>query len=177
MPDNTEPIPFVQGMAPFAWKPNRAYRVYILPGELIFIYTGSGGEISAAVGAQFGLIGGLLAAALSRKKDEPSQEPADAAALEEILRQHKHSFRAQASDILEASLDPYSFWLAAMYHQPGHVGALRFRHRDQGKLTLCFNTLEDMRTALEKLPAALGDSLTVNVEWDENKKRFVRKSS
>jgi hypothetical protein len=176
MAENFEQPPFFQGMAPFAWRPNRLYRVYVLPGELVFIYAGSGGELSAAAGAQFGLLGGLLAAATSpAKKNRERQQRLDGAQLDELVADHKHNFRAPATDLTGVSLDPRSFWLAAMYQQPSHAGVLRFTHVKKGKMQLCIGSVEEMKVAVESVPPALGGRVAVNVEWNERKRKFVKK--
>ena len=172
----TEQPPFFRGVAPFTWTPNRLYRVYILPGELVFIYAGSGGEVSAAVGAQFGLLGGLIAAAANpKRKNEQRQQQLDSAGLDKLIADHKHNFRAPAADLSEVSIDPRSFWLAAMYSQPQHLGVFRFTHAEKGKMCLCIGAADDMKVAIENLPRALGDLVAVNVEWNETKRKFVKK--
>src|SRR3712207_8411574 len=39
-------------------------------------------------------------------------EQLDGAPLEEIIDDHKHNFRAEASDLSDVRVDPYSFWTA-----------------------------------------------------------------
>src|ERR1700730_8665539 len=78
MTDSTTPSVFFHGVMPFGLKPNRAYRVYVLPLELVFIYAGSGENFSAAIGVHFGALGALVAAALDpSKKNRERQEQLD----------------------------------------------------------------------------------------------------
>jgi hypothetical protein len=176
MTEAPEQPPYFEGVVPFHWKPNRMYRVYVLPKELNFIYVGSGGETSAAVASQFGLVGALIAAAANpAQKIQHRQQQLDSTALEQLIVDHKHNFRAPAAELMDVSIDPRSTWLAVMFSQPKHVGVLRFTHAAQGKLRLCFNSVEDMSVAVECLPVALGHQVAVNVEWDEQEGKFVKK--
>ncbi|HYT88633.1 MAG TPA: hypothetical protein VEL76_07980 [Gemmataceae bacterium] len=168
-------LPSFLGIAPFTWRPNRLYRVYVLPQELVFLWAGAGAE-ATAIGAQFGLIGGLMTAAMRREPKVQVGEGLDLDTVEQLLPSHKHNFRAHLDDLSYVTIDPRSFWLAAMYYQGAHIGVLRFRHRKQGKMSLCLSNYEDMKIALETVPAALGDLVTVNVEWSDYKGRFVRKA-
>jgi hypothetical protein len=168
--------PFFHGLVPFAWKPNRFYRVYVLPGELVFVYLGSGGELASALGVQFGVIGAEIAADRTRKKIVERLQQLEGLSIDELVAEHKHSFRASTAELAGICLDPRSFWLALVYSQPTHVGLLRFTHRDQGKIRLCMASVDDMQTAMRVLPPALGDHVAVKVEWNELKGKFVRKA-
>jgi hypothetical protein len=161
-------------VAPYTWRPNRLYRVYVLPQELVFLWAGSGAE-TAALGTQFGLLGGLVTAAVRREAPAQPRQGLDRERVEELIASHKHNFRAHVDDLYSVIIDPRSFWLAAMYYQGSHTGVLRIRHRQKGKLRLCLSSYEDMKTAVEAVPAALGDLVTVNVLWDDCTGRFVRK--
>ena len=173
-----EQPPYFEGVIPFHWKPNRMYRVYVLPQELVFIYVGSGGETQAAVAAQFGLVGALISAAANpAKKIQQRQQQLDTAQFDQLVADHKHNFRAPAAELTDISIDPRSTWLAVMFSQPQHVGVLRFTHAAQGKRRLCINSLEDMQVAVECLPVALGHQVAVNVEWDQQKGKFVKRLS
>jgi hypothetical protein len=166
--------PFFQGLAVFTWSGNRHYRVYVRPDELVFIYVGSGGEMSAGL-RHHGLLGALLAAAFDpTKKNNERKSQLDQADLDELLDDHKHNFRVSADEVQEASLEPYSFF-GATYQQSKNAGMFRLNHADRGKMKLCLCTVDDMKTAVEQLPAVFGDRMTVNVEWEDRKKRFVRK--
>lgn len=170
-----ENLTYFHGVAPFTWSPNRLYRVYIRPGELVFVYAGSPGEVSVAAAAHFGLLGGLIAAAANpARKNQERQEKLNTSSLEELLDDHKHNFRASAEELSDVSLNPYAFWTAAIHSQPNHVGIFRFTHASKGKMMICINSSDDMRTAVEKLPAALGDRVELNGRWDDARQRFVK---
>jgi hypothetical protein len=176
MTDSTTPSVFFHGAMPFGLKPNRAYRVYVLPLELIFIYAGSGENFSAAIGVHFGALGALVDAALDpSKKNRQRQEQLDGSSIDELIADHKHNYRAPADALADFSINPRSPWLAAMYHQPNHAGVVQLTHADRGKVRLCLRSVADMELAVEVLPVALPKKVAVNVVWDESKRKFIAK--
>lgn len=178
MTESAPPSVFFQGVMPFGLKPNRLYRVYVLPLELVFVYAGSGENYAAGLGVHFGAVGALLAAALDpSKKIRKRQEYLDGMSIDKLVSDHKHNFRAPIESLTEVSINPRSGWLAAMYHQPNHAGVVQFIHTEKGKMRLCLQTIDDMKMAIEVLPVALGQNVAVNVEWDEQKQKFVARRS
>jgi hypothetical protein len=172
--DAVSPYPYFHGLAPFAWKANRYYQVYLLPEELIFLCLKTGGELSQAFRGQFGLVGVLAGDAIDQaKKNQKALSQQDKVSIDEWIAQHKNSFRARRNEFSEVSLNPKSFWLAYAYSYP-HAGVLRFNHSEQGKMTLLLQKIEDMQTAFRHLPPVLGFNVAVNVEWDQAKKRFTK---
>ncbi|MBI4350377.1 MAG: hypothetical protein HY550_02960 [Elusimicrobia bacterium] len=157
--------PFFQGLACMTWSPNRLYRVYVLPGELAFVWAATGSEMEKVMGAQFGLLGALAASALTTSEEENARrkETLDRGSLDQIIADNEHNFRAPREDFLEASLEPRSLWLAFAYGQMGHKGVFRFRHREKGKMALCLPSEEDVRRAAVHLSTALGGLLRVEV--------------
>jgi hypothetical protein len=157
------------------WTPNRYYRVCVLPSELVLLRAGSSAGEAAAAGAQFGLIGALfVAAANPAQKNQKRREELDNSSLDDLIDDHKHNFRVGVWEIDKASLDPTSFWLAGVYGEQ-NIGVFRFAHASRGQVRLAFSSADDLKTAFETLPAVLGEKLTVNIEWNEKKNRFVRK--
>jgi hypothetical protein len=168
--------PFFHARATYAFKPNRFYRVYVTAAELIFVEAGPGDgqQVARQMAMQGGLIGGLIGALVAKQKQKKAAARAralDDSTAGEIVRladEGKNNFRSRASEIDEASFEP-----------PGlkntHAGRLRLRHRERGKMTLEVATVDDMRTALDTVPPLLGDTVKINVVWDEKKKGFVRK--
>lgn len=157
--------PFFYGLACMTWSSNSLYRVYILPGELVFIWAATGGEGEKVMGRQFGLAGALAASLLTTGDDENAlrKEKLDRSRLEELVADNGNNFRAARADFLEASLEPRSLWLAFAYAQISHAGVFRFRHREKGKFALCLQSEEDLRAAAAHLPTALGGLLRVAI--------------
>jgi hypothetical protein len=163
--------PFFTGIAISTWSSSLRYRVYTFPGELVFIYAGSGGDIERAIGVQFGAIGGLITAAVMSKKKKRQEERLAALSFDELVASHKRNFRAASTDLSECKIDPRSFWTATSC--PGVVaGIFRFTHAEKGKFTLCIESVNDMKTAVEQVPISLGSQVAINVEWSPKKKAF-----
>jgi hypothetical protein len=84
------------------------------------------------------------------------------------------SFRAEIAGLSEVSIVALTFW--ERLFAENCVGYLHLYHRDRGRLRLALPTPSDMRMAIEKLSALLGDALTVNAVWDYGNNRYVQKS-
>jgi hypothetical protein len=170
---NTNP-PFFSAIEPRAWTTNRLYRVYVLPHEWVCVWAGKGNDLALALGAQGGLLGGLLAAATSPgKKNASRKEELDTRPLAELRADHKHNFAVRVEDVEDAEIVPASLWFRMSYSAIAPVGLLRVRSRGRGRLTLALTTNDDMRQALELLPRQLGDRLQVSLCWDERRGRYV----
>src|SRR5262245_43426524 len=100
---------FFHGVEPRAW--NRPYRVYVLPGELVFIRAGSAGVLSGRVSAYLGWVGlALNPATVPTKKNASRQEELNNSSLDALINDHKHNFRINIADVEDACLDPCCFW-------------------------------------------------------------------
>lgn len=162
--------PFFQAIEPRKWGPNRLYRVYALPDELVFIRAGSGGEISAALvafGAHLGALGGLIAGLLSRlmspeKRNRLKQQHLDEQDFDDLIAQDKTSFKLDFGHLLSAKFEPFSYRIAAAYHLPDHAGVIHLAQFDYKQLRLVVNTAEDFDLAFQMLSAALGHRLVDN---------------
>jgi hypothetical protein len=167
---------FFMGTAYFAWKPHRLYRVYILQDELVFVWAGSPGAMAKGL-PSVGPIGTLLAAAISPEdSNQARQKLLDSAGLNQIRGNHKFNFCINRENVSEVRIEPQSFWLAAFnQHLKPHVGVMRFLHPEMGKFRLCILTAENMGIALEHIPITLAEKVTVDVEWDRRKQKYVRK--
>jgi hypothetical protein len=172
---------FFHGRATYAFRRNRFYRIYLRPDGLLFVQAGPGpgdniAQAGMAGGAVGGLIGGLVAQRMQKKTAARQQvlDQASDADLARLIAEDKHSFEAPAADLWDVGIDPPSVWHATLHSSPHHTGLLRLRHRDRGKMTIELLNADDMRVAVEGLPAVLGPVVTVNVVWDRTKNRYVR---
>lgn len=108
-------------------------------------------------------------AARTKQFDEASADE-----LAKFVEGDRHSFRAQASELSEVSINPKSTWHSVMYSNDDHVGIFRFQHHQRGTMVSEFMTVGDMREALNSLPSVLGEKLAINVLWDEAKQTYVK---
>jgi hypothetical protein len=173
--DKPEGPTFFQARACFAFKPNRTYRVYVRPDDLVFIRIAGQELMDPAAAAHFGLLGGLLMAAANsrQRKMQERIKQIEGRPLDEVIGDHKHNFRATAEELENVRIEPRSFWNQMGYHGTSQ-GLLKFRHRQRGKFVLQIPTVDDMRTAVECLPAVLGEAVRIGVRWDSDKQKFVR---
>src|SRR5262249_14753088 len=133
--------PFFSAIEPRAWTTNRLYRVYVLPRELVCVWAGKGNDLALSLGAQGGVLGGLLAAGTSPgKKNASRREELNTKPLAELRADHKHNFAVRVEDIEEAEIVPASFWFRMSYSAIAPVGLVRIRSSGRGRLTLALTT-------------------------------------
>lgn len=138
---------------------NRLYRVYVLPGELLFVCAGAGGELWSALARLVGRDSAGFSPAIAGRLRQIDQTP-----VEQLPGDDPRSFRAPPRDLARVVIDPYSAWHAALtWPGPRHVALLKFSHRHRGRLVMELPGEDDVRIAIERLPTLLGDKLTVNV--------------
>jgi len=175
--------PYFHGLAVFACKSNRLYRVYIRPDELVFIWAGSGMEGMAgahAGAAAHGLVGALLGALMAKALDPTKKNAArkavlDGTPLEQLIGDHAKNVRAALNEFDEVRIGPRSEWHARSYSDHGHQALLYLRHRALGKYRLGIASVEDVEIALKELPRVLGDVCQVEIEWSKKDGNFVKR--
>jgi hypothetical protein len=179
----TQSPPYFEGLAVFACKSNRLYRIYVRPDELIFIWAGSGTEGATgahAGGAAHGLLGALLGALIAKALDPTKKNAArkavlDSTPLEQLIDDHPKNLRAPINEFLEVRIGPRSHWHASTYSDHAHQALLHLRHRYLGKYRLGLSSVEDVAVALEELPRVFGDMCQVDIEWSEEKQELVKR--
>ena len=158
-------------------RATRVYRVYLRRADLFFIVLADGLSANPeTLTVHFGLLGALIGAMMkkrAKKKNAAATQRMDQTDPEQLLTEHKHSFRLHTSEIREGSIEPRP-WITLEGHQAGHWKLLL---RDDRKMKFQFENNDDMAAALDALSKFLGGSLKVNVEWDEKKKRFKKKKA
>jgi len=171
----TTTVPAFNARAIFTWKRDRQYRVYVHDEQLIFIRTG-GQQMGHLVAHQFGLIGALIWA-LTKKSRERKQAAAmqalDAAHPLQLVTQHKHSFQSHRSQLTEQTLEPPSWYQG----RGPYAARWRFAVGGKDRMQLELLTKEDVDTMLRLLSPIVGTSLRVDIEWNEKKKKFVRRGN
>lgn len=163
--------------ATYTWKPDRLYRVYYSSGQLYFIRIGGQGyALAQLLELQLGPFGKMLGRAAQRRSDAKlaqKVEETDRIPPEVRIREHKHNFQIGAGDVTESTILP-----ASQFASHGiRFGRWNVSLRGGSELRLQFEQLDDMQIALELLTRALGNRLSVEVEWDARASRFVKRSS
>ena len=158
--------------ATFNWTSDRYYRLYVRDGTLFFVYIGGPGSMEMAMTGSSGMLGALFLHAAKSRSDHKQQSQLtvlDQQPPQELLSAHKHSFSLAPGDVVSSSIEPASVAMHGL-----HVGSWILSLLDRQKWTLQFEDLDDMRVALELLPALLGSRLQIHVQWNEQKKRFEK---
>jgi hypothetical protein len=91
--------------------------------------------------------------------------------LRQMAADNRYSFRANADNVLEIRLEAPS-WLERLGGVT--IGSLHVAHRDRGKITFLFQSVQDMQQAVALLPDVLGDKLSLNAVLDQRRMRFSR---
>ena len=147
------------------------FRVFVTPNQLFFIKIG-GGKSQGVWFAAFGLIGGLIAAALAKKEAARAKERL--AGLEgihprELIAKDNANHSINLNSVPTATIGPPKMLDDAKAHfsYVAHNGKLRkFTFENHGDVTI----------ALEELSAVMGERLSVGVAWNEKKKKYVKTS-
>lgn len=150
--------------------PDRLYRVYYRPGAFYLVRIGGQGNMEM-VGAQFGLVGLLIALWAKRGATTPEDvAQMDETHPEQLLSAHRHNFSIAAGDVVEASIEA-----KAKFQGHGmHVGRMSLVLANRKKFSFQFEDMRHMRTAVVNLPPVLGAVLKTKVRWDEENGQYVR---
>src|SRR5258706_7068065 len=94
--------------AVFTWKGDRHYRVYMRGQELFFVRM-AGQMTGQLVAHQFGLLGMLVWSLMKKSRERKRAamiEMLDKTPLDELVTQHKHSFKVHPMQLAEQTLEP-----------------------------------------------------------------------
>jgi hypothetical protein len=163
-----------------AFTSDTLYRMYVVEGQLYCIrlagQAGFARGAAAGLRAQLGLVGAVVGHLLKSSAAQNTQEAAqqlDRRDPKILLKAKEGSFVMTPGAIVEAALEP-----SAAYQAHGdQYGRLLVRGEDGKKTTYQFETLEDMHRAVQLLPAVFGSKLTVNVEWSDRAKEYVKRKA
>jgi len=181
MAANPNQPPSFRGRAIFHVRTNRYYRVCILPDELLFLDAGTDADnVMMGAAAAGGLVGVLVASlfvsrgAKARVTRQEELDTADVEKLIELAMEGPHSFRAGAAELTDVSIGRKSLWYKLNFPNAQAVGLFHFRHPVSGdRVVMEFLDVEEMKLAIELLPKVLKAEVAVDVEWDEERRRFV----
>jgi hypothetical protein len=144
------------------WKGNQPCRIYVADGRVYFIRRKVGGispGFAAALGGQFGLIGGLAAgiAGAAKAKTSPDfVDDNDSAPPDQLLAKHADNCAIPASDIVDPRIEPKG---KAISFGP-NAGRWHFSRRgDEKETVVLFESADDASQAVHLLGSLLGNRL------------------
>lgn len=166
--------PFFMAVQPQKWTANRWYRVYVSPEELVCVWAGKGNEVSAWMGGQFGLLGGLLAAAMSpAQKNKARGKELDSKPLDEARDDHEYNFSLAIGTIIQAEIAAPTIGFRMSYGGLPVFALLRVIARGE-ELLLALPTPDDAEKARRFLLPVLGPVLNTDAAPDEVSQRTRR---
>jgi hypothetical protein len=171
------------------FKGPRPFQVFIMPRGMLFLElrnmpgAPSDGAKKTAMacvmmgGAIGGLIGGMIMAS-SSKQTEPEErfDLLDEDDLFDLAGSRKRSFVAKNDEIKSVTVDAPSGW-DKMFGNRNLAGFITLRDSVLGKVKMEIHDQSALSVAVDSLPRRLGDRAVVNVEFDRNNTRFVRRRS
>jgi hypothetical protein len=151
------------------------YRVFVERGDLLFIRIDGGSRsILEAVAPLLGLLGGLIPLGswlLTRGKAKAKLQHFDESDPEELLRENEKNFKLHLSEIRQAAFEPSAFIAIS-----GKIGRLNLTVRHGEEIKCEFDNAAEMNNAIHWLALLLNSTLRVNVEWNEQRQRFQKRS-
>jgi hypothetical protein len=157
--------PFFTVVEPRNWTPNRVYRIYSDGQRLIGVYVGRSADV-AVLGAQFGLLGGLIGGVMAARNGATAdrrQEELARKSLDELLDAHKYNFVHDATEIDAAELAEPSLWFR-LNHATVPQLALLWLTTAGGKRRFALAAGHDVPAAIDLLRGLLGDRQDVRIE-------------
>jgi hypothetical protein len=153
-----------------------SYRVFVRGGDLIFIQTQkASSQILNVISPFLGPFGGfatLLGWFFSRHKARDYQERLQSDDPENLLRDSDKNFRLHLAEIRQAAVEPAAFWSLG----GGEAGRLALSIRHDEMLKLSFATRGDLNAAWQLLASRLSSIVQADVEWNDKKRRYQKKS-
>jgi hypothetical protein len=155
----------------WTWKGEHLFRIYLTPARVYFIRIGGARTHETVAMTQFGLLGGLIAwwAAKHRKKQEQKKVlQNEEKPIEQLMTEHKRNHAIDTSDFSHIAVETGGFWSGGgikwTFNVPG----------EKKRVTLTLDKPEDVEAAVLRLPQLFND-MRVGVEFNERKKKFVKK--
>ncbi|MEE9159840.1 MAG: hypothetical protein V3U60_15835 [Gammaproteobacteria bacterium] len=152
---------------------DRLYRVYFRDSEFYFIRIGGQGGVHEVLPHLLGPIGGFVGGFLTKRAEKNKANLTDRVDQSHPIlhmRKHQHNFKLNLATIRESRIKPPS----VLPLHGSQVGRWTLTLRNGKKMVFQFENNEDMNVAVVSLPSAIGQGLTVNVEWNEETNKFVK---
>ncbi|HXE42067.1 MAG TPA: hypothetical protein VN516_03495 [Candidatus Baltobacteraceae bacterium] len=151
------------------------YRVFVERSDLVFIQFESGARSVLDVIAPFlGPFGGALVSLVlwlfKKGKARTNLKLLDEGNPEDLLRDSEKNFKLYQAEIRDAAFEPPKFFSVG-----GRIGRLNLLVRHGEKFRFEFETVAEMKKAIQLLAPLLNSTLKINVEWNEQEQRFEKK--
>ncbi len=153
---------------------DRLYRVYLRDSELYFIRIGGQGGVLEALPHLLGPFGALLSAYFKKQAEKSTVGLIDTVDQSDPvlhMRKHRHNFKLNPATVRASRIKSPS----VLPLHGTQVGRWMLTLRNGNKMTFQFENSEDMDVALAVLPSAIGQVLTVDVQWSEKTNTFVKR--
>ena len=165
----------------------RSYRVYVIREGLLCLDCPShddcrsaqrmAGDLSLEGGVRGAALGSLIADRLDAEwrtgayVRRAALDLADLQALMSLAGTESCSFRLDFADLRAVGIDALGFWERTVIDRC--AARLHFWHPVRGQVAIDLPRTDDVRVAMARLSAALGEKLETDAVWDSQKQRFV----
>ncbi len=152
------------------------YRIFVERSDLLFIQIEGGSRSILAAAAPFlGPVGNLIPLTLwlfGKRKTKAKLQRLETGNPEELLREGENNFKLNLAEIRDATIEA-----PAMFQTSGKAGRLNLLVRHGEKIKCEFDDVAEMAKAIHLLAPLLNSTLKVNVEWNEEKRRYEKKKT
>ncbi len=152
------------------------YRIFVERSDLLFIQIEGGSRSILAAAAPFlGPVGNLIPLTLwlfGKIKTKAKLQRLETGNPEELLREGENNFKLNLAEIRDATIEA-----PAMFQTSGKAGRLNLLVRHGEKIKCEFDDVAEMAKAIHLLAPLLNSTLKVNVEWNEEKRRYEKKKT
>jgi hypothetical protein len=152
------------------------YRIFVERSDLLFIQIEGGSRSILEAAAPFiGPAGNIIPLTLwlfGERKTKAKLQRLETGDPEELLREGENNFKLNLAEIRAAAIEA-----PALFQTSGKAGRLNFLVRHGEKIKCEFDKAAEMAVAIRLLAPLLNSTLKVNVEWNEEKRRYEKKKT
>ncbi len=152
------------------------YRIFVERSDLLFIQIEGGSRSILEAAAPFiGPAGNIIPLSLwlfGKRKTKAKLQRLETGNPEELLREGENNFKLNLAEIRDAAIEA-----PALFQTSGKAGRLNLLVRHGEKIKCEFDNAAEMAKAIHLLAPLLNSTLKVNVEWNEEKRRYEKKKA
>lgn len=151
------------------------YRVFVERSDLLFIQIEGGSRSILEAAAPFiGPAGNIIPLSLwlFGKRKKAKLQRLETGNPEELLREGENNFKLNLAEIRDAAIEA-----PALFQTSGKAGRLNLLVRHGEKIKCEFDDAAEMTKTIHLLAPLLNSTLKVNVEWNEEKRRYEKKKA